>query len=151
MLPTRPSLGGPASILPLLAQCMGSLPGFFIAALAAVATFGRDDMDKTMPEPAPTVEMRFGAQRDIVKLTRRVFLSYLFSYLTVLSLLTTFFCIFGYMAGTSFAMSGVGNSMLAGLTRVIFVFVLYAALSSMFIVTLLGVYFLTERMHQPAD
>lgn len=66
------------------------LPGFFIAAIAAVATFNRAEMDFVMPEPAPELKLRTGSDEDYVKLTFRVFTSHLFAYLTTLSFFAVF-------------------------------------------------------------
>src|SRR5690349_11295936 len=71
-LPVPLVIIGSSGLFAGLLQIFAILPGFFIAALAAVATFNKPDMDETMPPPAPTIEMRFGAEKDSVELTRRV-------------------------------------------------------------------------------
>ena len=66
-----------------------SLPGFYIAALAAVATFGNPDMLKLMPGTPPTMSVLYNDRPTIVQLTRRRFLSSMFAYLTALSIILT--------------------------------------------------------------
>lgn len=67
------------------------LPGFYIAALAAVATFGSSTMDSLIKAPVPTIkEVREGVLTDIA-LTRRRFLSLLFSFLTAQSIILIIF------------------------------------------------------------
>lgn len=68
-----------------------SLPGFLIAALAAIATFNRPVIDQEMLD-APTITVRVGESKiEDMKLTRRDFLLRLFSYLTVLSIFLVIF------------------------------------------------------------
>lgn len=67
-----------------------NLPGFYTAALAAVATFGGEEMLRPMSGNPP--KMKFlveGALTDKLDLNRRLFLSVMFAYLTVLSFLLT--------------------------------------------------------------
>jgi hypothetical protein len=85
LLPERPALVGSNGLLGSLLTLVSTLPGFYIAGLAAVATFGSATMDHEMPAPAPEVKIRVRGRLISVKLTRRLFLSYLFSYLVVLS------------------------------------------------------------------
>ncbi|WP_143473930.1 hypothetical protein [Limnohabitans sp. 15K] len=67
-----------------------NLPGFYTAALAAVATFGGKEMLRPMSGNPP--KMRFlieGALTDKLELNRRLFLAVMFAYLTMLSFLLT--------------------------------------------------------------
>ena len=63
------------------------LPGFFIAALAAVSTFNRPEMDEVMSGQAPELKLRTGEHESYVPLTTRMFTTHLFSYLTSISFL----------------------------------------------------------------
>ncbi|GAW86486.1 hypothetical protein bplSymb_SCF02805P001 [Bathymodiolus platifrons methanotrophic gill symbiont] len=45
------------------------LPGFYIAALAAIATFNRIDIDKIMPSPAPKIGMFIQGNNVVIELT----------------------------------------------------------------------------------
>ena len=69
-----------------LNSVISTLPGFFIAALAAVATFGRSDIDDIMDHP-PKIEILKGEHLIEVEMTRRRYLSVLFAYLTAISLI----------------------------------------------------------------
>ena len=55
------------------------LPGFFIAALAAIATFNRLDLDKIMPHPAPTINIERNGGKEEIDLTRRRYLTLMFN------------------------------------------------------------------------
>ena len=63
------------------------LPGFFIAALAAIATFNRLDLDKIMPHPAPTINIECNGGKEEIDLTRRRYLTLMFSFLSAESIL----------------------------------------------------------------
>lgn len=155
LLPVKPTFVGSTGLAGSLLSLVSTLPGFYFAGLAAVATFGSTTMDHEMPAPAPEVEMRVRGQQVPVKLTRRLFLSYLFSYLVILS----FGLCFALMAINAFAPSidvlqaAIGRwtgeawpwLVLKGAVGFVFTF----AFASMVVSTLHGVFFLTEKIHQP--
>ncbi|ATB63301.1 hypothetical protein [Pseudomonas mosselii] len=70
-----------------------SLPGFYIAALAAIATFGRSDIDDVLPEPTPKMVVMLRGQQNTIDLTRRRFLAMLFAFLTAESIVVVLSCI----------------------------------------------------------
>jgi hypothetical protein len=70
-----------------------SLPGFYIAALAAIATFGRADIDDILPEPTPKVVIKLRGKENTIDLTRRRFLAMLFAFLTGESIVIVCACI----------------------------------------------------------
>ena len=70
-----------------------SLPGFYIAALAAIATFGRADIDDILPEPTPKMVIMLRGQQNTIDLTRRRFLAMLFAFLTAESIVIVLLCI----------------------------------------------------------
>ncbi len=84
----------PGGGISLILSFIQSLPGFYIAALAAIATFGRLDIDDILPEPTPKVVIKLRGTSNIVELTRRRFLAMLFAFLTAESILLTIFSIF---------------------------------------------------------
>ncbi|WP_375403658.1 hypothetical protein [uncultured Sphingomonas sp.] len=155
VLPVKPALVGSNGLAGSLLTLVSTLPGFYFAGLAAVATFGNTTMDREMPAPAPEVEMLVRGQRISVKLTRRLFLSYLFSYLVVMS----FALCSALLAMNALASSvNVLQTSLATMTgahwpwlvlRGIAGFGLTFVFASMVVSTLHGVFFLTEKIHQP--
>ena len=154
-LPIKPTLVGQDSVITSLLTLVSTLPGFYFAGLAAVSTFGSAAMDQEMPEPAPEIEIRVGGKSVEVRLTRRLFLSYLFSYLVIAS----FALCFAFLALNALAPSiGAFQTTVSEWTgaqwpwmivetavglSLLFVF------SSMVVSTLHGVFFLTEKIHQP--
>ncbi|QYM66720.1 hypothetical protein K1X80_16845 [Pseudomonas sp. So3.2b] len=85
---------GSGNLISLILSFVQSLPGFYIAALAAIATFGRTDIDNIIPEPTPKVIVRFRGTTNIVDLTRRRFLAMLFAFLTAQSIVIVILSIF---------------------------------------------------------
>lgn len=157
LLPAKPILIGSNGLVTSLLTIVATLPGFYFAGLAAVATFGSVTMDREMPAPAPTLKIRVRGQSVLVNLTRRLFLSYLFSYLVVLS----FGLCFALMAISAlgpfirilqaFVVHWAGMAWPWFILKGAVGFVLTFAFSSMVISTLHGVFFLTEKIHQPDD
>lgn len=155
VLPVKPVLVGSSGLAGSLLTLVSTLPGFYFAGLAAVATFGNTVMDREMPAPAPEVEILVRGQIISVKLTRRLFLSYLFSYLVIVS----FTLCFTLLAINSLAPSlNVVQTSLTTQTgahwpwlllKSIAGFALTLVFASMVVSTLHGVFFLTEKIHQP--
>lgn len=134
----------------LLSQVAGlvqNLPGFYLAALAAIATFSRRDMDLLMPKPTPTVSVRYLGQSHEIQLTRRRMLSMQFGYLTLLSL-----ALFGVVLAANAAAPTLKARLPIGMHRysvVLFVGLFSYAVWHMVSITLFGLYQLSDRIHQP--
>jgi len=155
LLPVRPVVLGKDGAIAGVLTVLSTLPGFYFAGLAAVATFGSADMDREMPDPAPTVSILVGNAVVTNKLTRRLFLTYLFSYLVLLSLVLCFVLLFLNLAAPSIALweselHGIsyGDDIAVALKFIVGTAVVLMA-SSLAVSTLPGVFFLTEKMHQP--
>lgn len=122
------------------------LIGFYIAALAAVATFGNSSIDEVMSGTPPTIIEEYRGRSVKVSLTRRRFLSYLFGYLALISL--CLFCL-GLVVnlGATFITSLVSKSLLVFM-KYIFLFIYSFLLMNIITTTLLGLYYLSIRIHQ---
>lgn len=139
---------GVGGVVSMLTGFIQNLPGFFIAALAAVATFDRDELDKVMPEPTPSICVYIKGQWARISLTRRRFLSAMFAFLTVQSIFITLVGI-GVVscAGWLNSFDGIGlvrRWLSFGGATVYCIF-----LWQMITVTCLGLYYLGDRIHQP--
>ncbi len=125
-----------------------SLPGFYIAALAAIATFGRADIDSVLPEPTPEVKVKFIGGENIVKLTRRRFLAMLFSFLTAESIVLIIFSIFAIELSSSlslFSAYGVSvGSWISLLLLALFFFTFFQLVAA----TFWGLYYLGFKLHE---
>jgi hypothetical protein len=124
-----------------------SLPGFYIAALAAIATFNKTDIDNRMPEPAPTIDIIVQGKSIEIALTRRRFLCSMFAFLTAESILLIVVAIF------SLSIAPVIKAVIAPqLTEVLsgVFFLFYSILFwQMIVASFWGLYYLGEKLHQP--
>lgn len=124
-----------------------SLPGFYLAALSAVATFGKPGLDDVMPGTPPRASILYNGQRMPVDLTRRRFLCLMFSYLTALSIAITLASIV-MLSTVDLVRPAVPHGMLEPL-RAALAFTLLLFITQMIVITLWGLYYLGERMHTP--
>jgi hypothetical protein len=146
---------GEKGIVSGLLSIISTLPGFYFAGLAAVATFGGTSMDTPMPAPTPEIDIRVRGSLVPHPLSRRQFLSYLFSYLVVVSFGLCFVLLIANSLADviptwkqAFSAFQYGERLWSAL-----VFAAGSAIalifSSMIVTTLHGIFFLTEKMHQP--
>ena len=155
LLPQKPVLLGKDGTLSTVLLAISTLPGFYFAGLAAVATFGATAMDQEMPSPAPELDILVGGRTVQSKLTRRQFLSYLFSYLVIISFLLCLIMIMLNISTLSLhALKCKLHFLMFGehiwqFGKLIAIMALGALFSTMATTTLQGIYFLTEKIHQP--
>lgn len=125
-----------------------SLPGFYIAALAAVATFGKRGIDRYFPEPMPYIIRRVQAEKVPVYLTRRTFLCMLFAFLTYESILLVLFSIGYILIGNGdydLLVKGYDLSWpLSVLAKLAYLLMLF----QMVIATFWGLFYLGYRIHE---
>lgn len=117
-----------------------SLPGFYIAALAAIATFGRADIDDILPEPTPQVIVKYRGKENLISLTRRRFLAMLFAFLTAESIILILFSILIISVGAKSFMP------LWGFLTIAFIYTLL--LFQMILATFWGLYYLGYKLHE---
>lgn len=113
------------------------LPGFYIAALAAVATFNKPSIDKKIPDnPTPYVYQRSKGTDIRTELSRRRFLTMLFAFLAAESLML-------------FLLTVVAGMMKdpAIFVSIPFTLVFFFLFFQLITVTLWGLYYLSEKMH----
>lgn len=119
-----------------------SLPGFLIAALAAIATFNRPVIDQEMID-APTIDIKIGNTELIEEpLTRRDFLLRLFSFLTVDSI----FLIIYAKVGSIVSVPSIFETQYH-LTEWLFVSVFMMVFWQLLTLLLFGMYYLCERLN----
>lgn len=145
VVPVRPTLLGAGGLLYDLKDLLVFLSAFFLAALAAVATFGRESLDEVMAGTPPTLRTLDRAGKKIVKpLTRREFVSYLFGYLSFVSIVL-FIIILGLKA--FYPMLGYVGVEWIEYLRPVCVFLLSFMTMNLLCVTFLGLWFLTYRIN----
>jgi hypothetical protein len=125
------------------------LVAFYIVALAAVATFDRGGaLDTPMKGEPATVMLTYASLGKINKeLTRRQFVCYLFGYLSTFSLLvyvTVITCnqVEHSIAELCYRLLGIGAYYL----KAVVMFVFMVALWQIVVTTLLGIYFVSDRL-----
>lgn len=140
-----PALLGDQGLITGVNDLLQVLIGFYIAALAAIATFHKPGMDEQMAGDPVTLEEEFRGDVLDVSLTRRRFLCYLFGYLAWIGLLV-------YAGGVAIGASHEDVKSLipdewlqvarnAGLFAYLFL------LSNLGVTTMLGLYYMTHRIH----
>ena len=113
------------------------LPGFYIAALAAVATFNKPSIDKKIPDnPIPYVYQRSQGTDVRTELSRRRLLTMLFAFLAAESLMLFLLTVIAGMMKDP-----------AIFTAVSFLLVFFFLFFQLIVVTLWGLYYLSEKMH----
>lgn len=131
-----------SNLLSKLNSFLHVLPGFYIAALAAVATFGSSAMDSLISSPTPTIqEVRVGVLTEI-GLTRRRFLSMLFSFLTAQSVLLIVF----YNVLSSISLNGefFYFNCLPDVLFALYMIIFFQIIA----VTFFGLFYLGDRIHK---
>lgn len=131
-----------SSLIQSISGLVQTLPGFYIAALAAIATFPSTSMNNPMPEPTPYLEF---PNNDPDLLNRRRFLCYMFAYLAYISIVALFI--------TSIAIFMYGNDLLK-VPSILYFFayffvclVIYFLLIQIALLTFVGLWYLGERIH----
>ncbi|MGL5076636.1 MAG: hypothetical protein ACRDBG_12550, partial [Waterburya sp.] len=91
VLPVQIEILGESGLVVIFTSLLQILTGFYIASLAAVATFDREIMDSVMAGDPTVLSKKVKGKMEHEVLTRRRFLSLMFGYLSLLSFLLYFF------------------------------------------------------------
>lgn len=124
---------------------ISNLPGFYIAALAAIATFNREQIDFPLigSNGTPFIKIKLTKENGKVvdtqeKLTRRLFLCMMFAFLTALSISIVMFNAFAAPL-----INTINNVKVNWCYIIIFTFLSWQMLVS----TFFGLYYLGDRIH----
>ena len=120
-----------------LMSLLGVLVGFYIAALAAVASFQSEILDSHLKGSPATLKNYRNGETETETLTRRRFLCVVFGYCASMSIVL-------YTVGMCLRYANMGDSILFDVVVAVFLW----GLSSLFIATLLGLHYLVDRMHR---
>jgi hypothetical protein len=120
---------------------LGVLTGFFVAALAAVATFGKQEMDDLR------LEHTVNRVSYLEDLSRRRFLSFLFGYLAFLTLVL-FVLGYVYLISDRYFIAVVFPEWRAFIFCIFWMMYVFA-LGNLLSNSLLGLFYLTDRIHRP--
>lgn len=146
-MPIKVQVFGQSGLMTLLIGLLQILPGFYLTALAAVATFNRPDMDLLLPKPIPTIKISVKGKSQDIELTRRRMLSMLFGYLTFISFSLYFLAVSAQVVAPSVASIMTASEIF--FLRNIFLLLFLFLLGQLIFITMFGLYQLSDRMHQP--
>ncbi len=137
----------PVAVIEKITSFIALLSGFFIAALAAIATFGGKGLDSQMlgNGKVELVHKSVG-EPDVEPLTRRRFLSFLFGFLAFQSIICALLGIGVFFADQINISSYAPTLVKFGfpIFWVVYSFIIGTIISN----TLLGLFYLTDRMHR---
>lgn len=136
-LPKPIALIGEKSLVSLVNGLLQILSGFYIASMAAVATFQKEGMDDKLDGKSTTLNGK--------SVSRRQFLTYLFGYLAYMSILMYFMGGFAQLAHSSFT-SWVTTANY--LFKLAIVWVYFLLIFNILCTTVLGMHFMIDRIHR---
>lgn len=132
----------------LLSGFLQTIPGFYIAALAAIATLNSETMDRPMTGTPPTEKIEESNPYRIIErpVSRRLFLSSLFAYLSFVSLfLFLITLVFKYFYNIDFVpVPRTYYEVAYFINSFIFNFLFI----QMIMLTSMGLYYLGDRVHR---
>jgi phage membrane protein len=147
--PSRISASTLETLLSDMLSLTQSLPGFYIAALAAIATFNKISMDYVMPKPPPTLYITEGEKSIKIEMTRRRFLCLMFAFLAAQSIFLCIILIFGKFIYIPVSQGIQENYQIAA--TAIFMFFIFFMFFQIIITTFWGIFYLGYRLHKPED
>ena len=136
-LPEKIALVGTKGLISSISGFLQIMPGFYLAALAAISTFQKVDLDYRLPNPSPSIIIKERGENVEIELTRRGLLNYLFCYLTFISLALYIVIIFIDSFAENYAL--ISEVYLIGL-RGIFLFSFFFFFFQMIFITFWGLY-----------
>lgn len=135
-LPKTISFLGKDSLISLVNGILQILSGFYIASMAAVATFQKNGMDDVMNGVPPKLRGK--------NLTRRKFLTYLFGYLAFSSI--SLYFLGGALQLSSDSIKEI-SFFSTTYSKAFFMFVYMFFVGNILSTTALGMYFMINKMH----
>jgi len=156
LISTPINLGKHPGLVKSITDLLALLIAFYMAALAAVATFQRDGLDEHMAGSPATLRRtrKEGGNPFEQPLTYRQFISYLFGYLSFLSLSLFTFLILAIKAWP-LIMKKFGQSpklsILYNFIEISIFIIFFFFLWQLFITSMLGIHFLAERLQNLKD
>ena len=145
LLPVKPNTFGSGSITNIIGGLLQLLSGFYIASLAAIATFNKQGMDSVMPGVAPTLETLHRGSLENIKLTRRRFLCLMFGFLAFSSIALY---LFGGLAEILSSNYGLLSGQVKIYIKYIFLSVYFFVFYNIMTTTCLGLYYMSDRIHR---
>lgn len=146
VLPKKVDIFGNSGLIFIITDLVKILVGFYIAALAAVATFQSPPMDAPFNGDQAILKIKVKDKNGDSNLTRRQFLCYLFGYLAFMGVVIYFIGAIVTLLAANLKMLSVWSFFDEAKLVFIFFYVLLTANS--LTTTMLGLHFLSDRMHR---
>lgn len=146
VLPKSFVLLGSHGLVFIITDLVKILVGFYIASLAAIATFQKPDMDEILSGEPATLDVKRKGRDKVVSLSRRRFLCFLFGYLAFLGIVIYFTGALATLLAnnfTTFFSAGLGIGI-----RWLFTFCYIFLTANLISTTMLGLHFMTDRIHR---
>jgi hypothetical protein len=137
----------PRKLAHVSADAIVLLPGFYIAALAAVSSFNSVYLDQQIAGSGAKLRLLTQGKMSEVDLTYRMYVCYIFAYLTVLSVVL--YAALSLSTDVSDAFGRLVSENTAAVLDWLGSLILTFWTVNLAVVTLHGLYFLAERMHRP--
>jgi len=140
-----------------VSSLLAILIGFYMAALAAVSTFHREGIDDPLKGGDATLAIRHhdGGHRVQKKLSYRQFISYLFGYMAFLSFLIYVALLILSNTWPQFSAAVhkyyIWDNIFDWVVEPTTFFVIFFAMWQLFVTSLLGIYFLADRIQSLTD
>jgi len=148
VIPVKPNvIAGTESIFENISQFALTMPGFFLVALSAVATFNHENMDKRLPYPTPYVYNNIKGVATKIELTRRRFLCMLLGYLTYISIL--FVLGLQILKSLHPALQTIANAWQCYALNIVYLLYVSVFVFHIIFITMFSIYQMAERMHRP--
>lgn len=148
ILPESVNVYGDNGLIRSINQLLSILVAFYIASLAAIATFKSDVLDDKFAGEAVKLTVKRSGKTQTEELTRRKFLSLLFAYCAFVAMAV--FCA-GELAILlkNNITEIIQHDLTLEVAKIIFMFFYAFALSNLLSTTLLGLHYLADRIHRP--
>jgi hypothetical protein len=139
---------GAGGVVSLLLGYIQNLPGFYIAALAAIATFPRVEIDQILAgNPAPKiVNVDSQGNEAVIELTRRRFLCLMFAFLTAECIILTVLSALGLSVAAPIRGAVPDFAYITLYTVATFSY--FMLFFQLIVATFWGIFYLGEKIHQ---
>lgn len=146
-IPNRPPFFGSNGIVTYVSEILKFLSPFYIAALAAVATFDSPSIKASFKGKKPFIIEKERGEPKRNELNRRQFLSLAFGYLALVSLLMYFAGYIAWIISTNIDWAGGFLKFVKISCSFAYLFVFYNILTT----TMLGLFYLSDRLHREEE
>lgn len=147
VLPVAPQVFGQDGLVSNILSTIQILTGFYIASLAAIATFNKRGLDNLIEGKPATLKSNIKGKILKESLTRRKFLCLLFGYLALLSIVVNLISVFAKLCYPSLVSFNIDQHYYF-LIKFISLFIYFFIISNLFTTTLLGLYYMSDRIHR---